>query len=44
MTILNKTLTLNNGVEIPQIALGTWQVSTADAVHSTAFALESTLR
>lgn len=44
MTILNKTLTLNNGVEIPQIALGTWQVSTADAVHSTAFALENGYR
>lgn len=41
MTMLNKKLTLNNGVEIPQIALGTWQVSTADAVHSTAFALNN---
>lgn len=44
MTILNKKLTLNNGVEIPQIALGTWQVSTADAVHSTAFALKNGYR
>lgn len=41
MTMLNRKLKLNNGVEIPQIALGTWQVSIADAAHSTAFALEN---
>lgn len=44
MTMLSKKLTLNNGVEIPQIALGTWQVSTADAVNSTAFALNNGYR
>ncbi|RPA60119.1 aldo/keto reductase [Aerococcus agrisoli] len=41
MNLLNKTLTLNNGVEIPQIALGTWQTPTANAVTSVKFALEN---
>lgn len=44
MTILEKKLTLNNGVEIPQVALGTWQVSIADAVNSTAFAIKNGYR
>lgn len=33
------TLTLNNGVEIPQLGFGVWQVSTEDIVKSVATAL-----
>jgi 2,5-diketo-D-gluconate reductase A len=33
------TLTLNNGVEIPQLGFGVWQVSTEDIVTSVATAL-----
>lgn len=41
MTVLDSTVTLNNGVRMPQIALGTWQVSTANVVHPVGFALEN---
>ncbi|OYW73570.1 MAG: 2,5-diketo-D-gluconic acid reductase, partial [Aerococcus viridans] len=41
MNLLNQTLTLNNGVEVPQIALGTWQTPTAEAVSSVRFALDN---
>lgn len=41
MTILNETYKLANGVWIPKIALGTWQIPTADAVHPTEFALRN---
>lgn len=39
--MLNETYTLNNGLEIPKIALGTWQMSTAQAVYPTLFALNN---
>lgn len=41
MNLLNQTLTLNNGVEIPQIALGTWQTPATEAVNAVQFALNN---
>lgn len=41
MSILHETYQLNNGVSIPKIALGTWQIATPDAVHPTEFALKN---
>lgn len=39
--MLNSTYTLANGIEIPKIALGTWQMTTAQAVYPTMFALNN---
>jgi 2,5-diketo-D-gluconate reductase A len=39
MSIRVPTLTLNNGVEIPQLGFGVWQVSTEDIVNSVGTAL-----
>lgn len=41
MTILEESYMLSNGVSIPKIALGTWQVKTPEAVHPTEFALNN---
>ncbi|MGP6147711.1 aldo/keto reductase family protein [Jeotgalibaca sp. A122] len=41
MSILNETYELEGGVLIPKIALGTWQISTPQAVHPTEFALKN---
>lgn len=38
------TVTLNNGVQIPQLGFGTWQVSSADAEKLVAHALEAGYR
>lgn len=40
MSILETTLTLNNGVSIPQLGFGTWKSSKADAYAATALALK----
>lgn len=39
MTILQESLQLSNGVEIPKVGHGTWQMSVAEAAASTKFAL-----
>lgn len=39
MTILKETIQLSNGVEIPKVGHGTWQMSVAEAAASTKFAL-----
>lgn len=41
MSLLNETYELESGIHIPKIALGTWQISTPQAVHPTEFALKS---
>ncbi|UUX33893.1 aldo/keto reductase [Fundicoccus culcitae] len=41
MRVLQQTFTLANGVEIPKIGLGTWQMSPDEAYNSTKFALEN---
>lgn len=41
MSILNETYILENGMPIPKIALGTWQIASPDAVHPTEFALKN---
>lgn len=41
MTILNESYELPNGVSIPKIALGTWQVPRGEVVHPTEFALKN---
>jgi len=42
MTILKDTLTLNNGITIPVIGFGTWQIPEGEeAYNATAFALKS---
>lgn len=42
MSILNETYVLNNGVEIPKVAFGTWQIPNGDvAYESTLFALKN---
>jgi 2,5-diketo-D-gluconate reductase A len=38
------TITLNNGVEIPQLGFGTFQIESADAVKATLVALEAGYR
>lgn len=38
MSIINETYTLYNGVEIPKIGLGTWQVKEGDEVYSSVLA------
>ncbi|MFF3749022.1 aldo/keto reductase [Streptomyces sp. NPDC002018] len=38
------TLTLNNGIEMPQLGFGVWQVPDAEAVKAVAVALESGYR
>ena len=37
--ILNETYSLNNGIQIPKIALGTWQISNADVTDAVKSAL-----
>jgi 2,5-diketo-D-gluconate reductase A len=44
MSIRVPTLTLNNGVEIPQLGFGVWQVSTEDIVNSVGTALRTGYR
>lgn len=41
MTILEETLTLANGVEIPLVALGTWQMTPEEAERSVEYALKN---
>ena len=41
MSILNDTYVLSNGVNIPKLGLGTWQVSPEDAVRVVDFALNN---
>lgn len=38
MSIINETYTLYNGVEIPKIGLGTWQVKEGDEVYNSVLA------
>ncbi len=38
--ILNENYVLYNGVEIPKLALGTWQVTTEDVIHSVRSAIQ----
>lgn len=44
MSILNETYTLYNGVNIPKIGFGTWQISNPDAYDAVSFALEAGYR
>lgn len=44
MRLLTETFTLSNGIEIPKIGLGTWQMSPEEAYKSTKFALENGYR
>lgn len=41
MTVLKETLTFSNGVEIPLIGLGVWQMSQEEAEKSVAYALKN---
>lgn len=41
MSLLEKSFKLTNGLEIPSIALGTWQMSTEEAENSVEFALKN---
>lgn len=41
MSILEKSLTLTNGIEIPLIALGTWQMSQEEAERTVSFSLKN---
>ena len=41
MTILEETLTLANGIEIPLVALGTWQMTPEEAERSVEYALKN---
>lgn len=34
MSVLSKNYTLNNGVEIPKLGLGTWFIDDADAAYA----------
>lgn len=34
MSVLSKNYTLNNGVEIPKLGLGTWFIDDADAADN----------
>ena len=34
MSVLSKNYTLNNGVEIPKLGLGTWFIDDADAADA----------
>ena len=36
MSVLSKNYTLNNGVEIPKLGLGTWFIDDADAADARA--------
>ena len=38
--ILNENLTLNNGVKIPKLALGTWQISNQQVTDVVKMALQ----
>ena len=43
--ILNETFTLKNGVKVPKLGLGTWQIPDGDeAYNSTKWALEAGYR
>lgn len=42
--ILDEKYVLYNGVEIPKLALGTWQVSTEDVIHSVGSAIQTGYR
>jgi diketogulonate reductase-like aldo/keto reductase len=44
MAILNETFTLHNGVKIPKIGFGTWQISNAAANDAVSFALKTGYR
>lgn len=41
MSVLNESLKLSNGLRIPQIALGSWQMTTEEAEKAVKFALEN---
>lgn len=41
MTQLKEVFTFSNGIEIPAIGLGTWQMSPEEAEHMTAYALNN---
>jgi len=44
MSILNETYTLYNGVKIPRVGFGTWQISNAEAYDAVTFALKAGYR
>lgn len=44
MSILKETYKLNNGVEIPKIGFGTWQIPNKDAFDAVTMAIESGYR
>jgi diketogulonate reductase-like aldo/keto reductase len=44
MSLLNETYTLYNGVKIPKIGFGTWQISNTEVYDAVSFALKSGYR